>query len=427
MRVAYVLKNFPVLSETFIIQEIHDHLEAGIDLSVIALGFDRSRSTSLDSIHRRLPGKTRYLGLPKRRSAQLWSLAKKVSADPRTLTSALRVWRWRRLSDALVAANLSATKPHYDIIHCHFGTIGQTASIMRRNGLISGKLIVTVHGFDVSQGKLGFATDYYKDLFDHTDCLLSVSDHWKAKLESMGADPDRVRVHRMGVDVQKLRSVACEAQPGVFRLCSIGRFVEKKGHLFSLRALAKVKARRPDLDLSLQFVGDGPLLPEAQALAQMLGLSETVAFRGGLEHTSALALLAESDAFILPSITAADGNMEGVPVSIMEAMALQKPVISTWHSGIPELVEHGVSGLLVPEQDVDTLSRAIEVLADNPSERARFGAAGRVKVERSFNAATLGKELRAIYAALIEDKRPGAGLTPPSGKKSAHTDMSERV
>jgi len=426
MRVAYVLKNFPVLSETFIIQEIHDHLEAGIDLSVIALGFDRSRSTSLDTVHRRLPGRTRYLGLPKRRSAQLWSLAKKLSAHPKALTSALKVWQWERLSDVLVAANLAATKPHYDIIHCHFGTIGQTVSIMRRHGLISGKLIVTVHGFDVSQGKLGFAPDYYKDLFDHTDCLLPVSDHWKTKLETMGADPDRIRVHRMGVDLQKLRPAACEAQPGVFRLCSIGRFVEKKGHLFSLRALAKVKERRPDLDLSLQFVGDGPLLPEAQALVQTLGLSGTVEFQGGLEHASALALLAESDAFILPSITASDGNMEGVPVSIMEAMALQKPVISTWHSGIPELVEHGVSGLLVPEQDVETLSRAIEVLADNPAERARLGAAGRIKVERSFNASTLGNELRAVYAALIEDKRPGAGLTL-SGKKSAHAHMSERV
>lgn len=426
MRVAYVLKNFPVLSETFIIQEIRDHLEAGMDLSVIALGFDRSRTANLETIHRRLPERTRYLGLPKRRSAQLWSLAKKISADPRALMSSLKVWRQGRLSDVLVAANLSATKPCYDVIHCHFGTIGQIASLMRRHGLISGKLIVTVHGFDVSQGKLGFAADYYKELFDHTDCLLPVSDHWKAKLESMGADPDRVRVHRMGVDVQKIRPAACEPRPGVFRLCSIGRFVEKKGHLFSIRALAKVRERRPDLDLSLQFVGDGPLLPEAQALAQTLGLAGTVEFRGGLEHASALALLAESDAFILPSITASDGNMEGVPVSIMEAMALQKPVISTWHSGIPELVEHGVSGLLVPEQDVETLARAIETLADNPAERARLAAAGRAKVERSFNASTLGNELRAVYAALIADKHPGAGVTL-SAKKSAHAQMSERV
>jgi colanic acid/amylovoran biosynthesis glycosyltransferase len=426
MRVAYILKNFPVLSETFIIQEVRDHLEAGVDLSVIALGFDRSRSTSLDSIHRRLPQCMRYLGLPRRRSAQLWSLARKVCADPGALTSALKVWRQGRLSDALVAASLSATKPRYDVIHCHFGTIGQIASLMRRHGLISGKLVVTVHGFDISQGELGFAEDYYKDLFDHTDCLLPVSDHWKAKLESMGADPAKVRVHRMGVDVQKLRPVSCNSQPSVFRLCSIGRFVEKKGHLFSLRALARVKERRPDIDLSFQLVGNGPLLPEAQALVQTLGLSGIVEFLGGLDHASALALLAESDAFILPSITASDGNMEGVPVSIMEAMALQKPVISTWHSGIPELVEHGVSGLLVPEQDVETLSRAIEVLADNPAERARLGAAGRLKVERSFNAATLGNELRAVYAAVVEGKRPGADATL-DGKRAVQAPMSERV
>lgn len=405
MRVAYVLGNFPVLSQTFVIQEIRDHLEAGLDLSVIVLGCERDSSTSLESVHRELRHKTRYLGVPGQKSALLWSFGKMAVADPRAVANSLNVWRGRRFSDALVAARLFALKPRYDVLHCHFGNIGRTASIMRRNGLLSGKLVVTIHGFDISKGDYGSATDYYADLFENTDCLLPVSNHWKTKLESLGADSNKVLVHRMGVDVERLQPFAPSGRAGTLRLSSVGRFVEKKGHLYSIRALARLKTIRPDLEVSLLLVGDGPLLSQARALAQSLGVKKNVDFRGSLPHAPALNLMADSDAFILPSVTAADGNMEGVPVSLMEAMALQKPVISTWHSGIPELVENDVSGLLVPERDVDALARAIESFADNPAQRVKLGAAGRSKVERSFNARTLGRELRALYASLIKDSR----------------------
>jgi len=422
MRVAYVLGNFPVLSETFVIQEICDHLEAGVDLSVIVFGSEGRSSLSLDSIHPRLRSKTRYLGVPGGKSEKLWALAKLAASNPPAVASGLKVWRGRRFSDVLVAAKLSTAKPRYDLIHCHFGNIGRTASIMRRNGFLSGRLIVTIHGFDISKGAYGVATDYYADLFENADGLLPVSNHWKSKLESLGADRNKVVVHRMGVDIDKLRPAVQPNRPGLFRLVSIGRFVEKKGHLYSIRALAKLRTSRPDLEISLVLVGDGPLLSQARALAQSLGVTSNVDFRGGLEHAAALKLLADSDAFILPSVTAADGNMEGVPVSIMEAMALQKPIISTWHSGIPELVENEVSGILVPERDEDALARAIEFFADNPNQRARFGASGRSTVERRFNARILGKELRVLYASLINDGKPDRNVNSREARYSVSSN-----
>ena len=429
MRVAYVLGNFPILSQTFIIQEICDHLDSGLDLSVIVLGSEKNASASLASVHPHLTDRTRYLGLPSRRFERVYTLAKMTAADPRALVNGLRVCRGGRFSDVWLAATLSTVKPKYDIIHCHFGNVGQTAAIMRRRGLLSGKLLVTVHGFDISQGKYGFARKYYSDLFEHTDCLLPVSNYWKTKLETLGADPARVIVHRMGVDLDDLKPAVQQGHQGLLRLCSIGRFVEKKGHFHSIRAVAKLKAMRPDLKVSLLFVGDGPLRSQAEALVQALGLSDSVDFRGGLQHASALELLAESDAFILPSVTAADGDMEGVPVSLMEAMALQKPVISTWHSGIPELVEHEKNGLLVPEHDVDALAGAIVLLADNPSLRVRFGLSGRSKVEQSFNARRLGKRLRELYAGFIQKQKAGVhdplrgphkGVAAPAATKVVH-------
>jgi len=118
-------------------------------------------------------------------------------------------------------------------------------------------------------------------------------------------------------------------------------------------------------------------------------------------HAQTLALLEGAEIFILPSVTAGDGDMEGIPVSLMEAMARGMPVISTYHSGIPELVEDGVSGFLVPERDVVALARAIQRTVENGSTWPEIGRAGRCIVEDNFNRRKLGLRLIEHYRNLL--------------------------
>ncbi|MBK8161335.1 MAG: glycosyltransferase [Rhodospirillaceae bacterium] len=181
----------------------------------------------------------------------------------------------------------------------------------------------------------------------------------------------------------------------------MGRFVEKKGYSYSLRALALLRARRPDLSFMLNIVGDGPLRSEIEAEVSALDLHDVVHFHGSLAHSDALALLDKAAIFILPSITSKSGDMEGIPVSLMEAMARSVPVISTRHSGIPELVEDGISGLLTPERDVPALAAAVERLIDQQQLRAEYGHAGRRKVVAQFNRRSLGMRLSDLYRALM--------------------------
>ena len=152
-------------------------------------------------------------------------------------------------------------------------------------------------------------------------------------------------------------------------------------------------------------VGDGPLRSELEGLVRDCGVADRVRFTGSLPRTRVAELLASSDVFVAPSVTAADGDIEGIPVSIMEAMAVGLPVVSTRHSAIGELVAHDVSGFLAAEHDVPALTRALAILAADASLRERMGAAGRAIIAREFDATELTARLEAMYAGLLGSNR----------------------
>jgi colanic acid/amylovoran biosynthesis glycosyltransferase len=289
----------------------------------------------------------------------------------------------------------------YDIVHCHFGNHGQRLAALKASGQLPGKLIVSFHGADLSRDRQRDMHDYYRLLFAVGDLFLPISRHWANRLEFLGCPPDRILVQHMGVDTEELsrRRRPLRANAHV-RVGSIGRFVEKKGHAFTIQALARLKNDRPDLTIYLDLVGDGPLLGQSKDLAVHLGVAGLVTFHGALPHQAALSVMSECDLFALPSITAADGDQEGIPVVLMEAMAMRLPVVSTFHSGIPELVDHDTTGLLTAERDVEGLARHIETLATRPDLRDTFGDAGFAKVNAEFNSRKLGAVLRARYQSL---------------------------
>jgi len=191
-------------------------------------------------------------------------------------------------------------------------------------------------------------------------------------------------------------------------LISTGRLIEKKGHTYTLQALALLKRSRPELAFTLDIVGEGPDEAALKAETARLGLEAVVRFHGGLPHQRTLELLRNAAIFVLPSVTAADGDMEGIPVSIMEAMALGLPVVSTFHSGIPELVEDGVSGRLVPERDPEALAAAIASVVATPGQWVAFARAGRRKIEQAFNRRVLNAQLKDLYLSVRSEREPPA-------------------
>jgi len=149
-------------------------------------------------------------------------------------------------------------------------------------------------------------------------------------------------------------------------------------------------------------VGDGMLRENLQQLIEGMGIERQVKLLGWKTHDEVKMLLEESHVLVAPSLTSEDGDQEGIPNAIKEAMASGLPVISTFHSGIPELVTDGVSGFLVPERDVASLADSLAYLIRHPEKCNEMGKAGRMQVEQKFNIHHLNKELEELYLRVMQ-------------------------
>ncbi|MCR9272783.1 MULTISPECIES: glycosyltransferase [Mameliella] len=207
--------------------------------------------------------------------------------------------------------------------------------------------------------------------------MFSVSQFLLDNLARHGIRHDNAHVVPSGVDIR--RFTPADKRPGSF--LAVGRMVTKKAPQVTLRAFASAAATR---DAHLTFIGDGPLLAECQALAQTLGVGDKVTFTGALPHDQVRQHLQSTEVFLQHSITAPDGNTEGLPTAIQEALACGCITLSTRHAGIPEAVEDGVNGLLVDEWDETGFADRIAQILDTP-DRTEMTRAARATAEAKFD------------------------------------------
>lgn len=207
--------------------------------------------------------------------------------------------------------------------------------------------------------------------------MFSVSQFLLDNLAHHGIRHPNAHVIPSGVDIR--RFTPGEKRPGSF--LAVGRMVEKKAPHITLRAFAKAAQGR---DAHLTFIGDGPLLDDCRALAATLGVADQVTFTGALPHDQVREHLLTTEVFLQHSVTAKNGNTEGLPTAIQEALACGCITISTHHAGIPEAVEDGVNGLLVQEWDEDGFAARIAQILDTP-DRSAMARAARATAEAKFD------------------------------------------
>jgi colanic acid/amylovoran biosynthesis glycosyltransferase len=240
----------------------------------------------------------------------------------------------------------------------------------------------------------------YGRLFSNADLLIPISDNLKGKLITLGCDEKKLRVHRMGIRLNRFESKPHTMNKGeAVTILTIGRLVEKKGHRYSIEAFAKVAK---DRNICYLIAGDGPLRGELEALVARLGVGDKVEFLGEVTQDEAIAVYNKAHIFILASVTAADGDQEGVPVVLMEAQASGIPTISTLHAGIPEVVEDGKTGYLATEKNVNAMADTLRSLIDHPEQCLMMGEKGRKLVEEKYDSDKLNHELARIYQGLLK-------------------------
>jgi colanic acid/amylovoran biosynthesis glycosyltransferase len=332
-----------------------------------------------------------------------------------------RFYEYTRISprfDGVLAAG------GYALVHAHFGTGAVYAvPFARRHRL---PLVVTFHGFDVpllASGERLYPINWPYALLGPSVLRqmalgLCASLELLELLREMGVPPEKLLLHRMGIQVGRFG-------PGARRndsdpLCvMVGRFVPKKGLIYGIRAFAE--ARRELGRGRLIIAGDGPLRPQLEAAAREAGVGEHVDLPGVMPHHEVAALLASADVLLAPSVTSVDGDRESGTMVVKEASASGAVPLATWHGGLPEIVEDGRTGFLVPERDVGALARRLGELLRDPALRRRMAVAGRAKMLAEYDNRARVAALEDAYDAVV-----AGAIRQPAARTAAATDAAPR-
>lgn len=404
MRIAFLPGVFPMLSETPVLNQITGLVKRGHEVDVFG---DKPKISgpyhpSIDEFHLLQHAFYRPVlpeGAASRWARSLGLLALAKDEDRRALLRSMNLLRFgTRAASGRLPLQTAQFLPvrTYDVIQAGFGEQGLKALRMKRVGAIQGRLATAFRGADLSRHLRARGSSVYRRLFREGDLFLPVSNAFRSRLENLGCPQEKILVHRTGIDLARFpyqpRSAGAE-----LRLVSVGRLVEKKGLQDALWAVALL--RKSGVDVAYTVVGDGPLRARLEETVERLEVGK-VFFTGAVQQDQVKEHLVQADILLAPSVTAANGDEEGIPNVIKEAMALGRPVVSTRHSGIPELVEQGVTGFLAGERDPEGLAAAVRHLRDRPETWAPVQDAARRRVELEYDIERLNDQLVERYRQL---------------------------
>ena len=397
MRVAYVVKRYPRYSETFIVNEILAHQEAGLEVEIYSLR--PPNDAHFQDLISKVRAPVTYLPSSNVKAAEFWT----------TLHDASEVIDdfWPRLTsgqdapggDVYQAAVLARNAKLKDIthLHAHFGT--SAASVTRLASLFSGiPYTFTAHAIDIFHQKMQ-PDDVASKLRDAAS-VITVSDYNVKYLRNQyGSAADRVvRVYN-GLNLYRFPYQSPLDRPAL--IVGVGRLIEKKGFGDLIDACAILRDR--GRDFQCQIVGIGSLEPELRQQIDRLGFQETVHLLGPRPQKEVVQFIQQAAVFAAPCVIGSDGNRDGLPTVLLEAMALGTPCVATDVTGIPEVIRDHQTGRLVGQHDPNQLADALEKLLDDGALREKLARQARTLIEEEFDCHHTAAMVRSVFQESARD------------------------
>jgi colanic acid/amylovoran biosynthesis glycosyltransferase len=394
--VGYLLKMYPRFSETFVLNELLELERQGVRLHVFSL--KKPDDGIFHAGVSRLRAPVTYLPESPLLQPRAYAAAHRAaqSGDRARYASALAATLARRSRSALKqflrAGYVAPLLLHHEIRHVHAHFASTAASVALHAHRLTG----------VSYSVTAHAKDIYRDDIDRRQLaakleearfVVTVSDYNARRLSQLAPQARVVRIYN-GLDLDRLvPNGRVRNDPPL--VLAVGRLVEKKGFHVLVRACALLRDR--GVPFRCAIVGKGPLERDLGSLAGNLGLEGRVELRGAVPADALVELYRHADVVAAPCVVEADGNRDGLPTVLIEAMALGVPVVATDVTGIPELVEHERTGLLVRQGDPVSLANSIQRVLNDPPGAAALAAAGRAQVERNFQLRANVSQLRSLF------------------------------
>ncbi len=398
--IAYLVSQFPETYETFIAREIEALEREGFDIRVFSLKHCRDevvhRFTQARLVRTYYPGGLRSprtlaaivnfrIRHPIRCARALLQIVRKTFRRPGVLLKSLYAY----LIGVPFAREMLAMNVAH--IHAHWASVPATVAA-GLSVLTDIPYSVTAHAYDIYAPNPALSRNLASARF----VITCTGYNAKYLREKFPSSAEKVHEIYHGVDPEQYNPARHEAGECV-EIISVGRLVETKGHEYLIRACAELCRR--GLRFRLRLIGTGPLRRRLEKLTAALGMNDSVLLAGAIPHEELTSMFSRSDIFALASVIAKNGDRDGIPNAILEAMASSLPVVATRISGIPEAVINGQTGFLVPQRQVRPAADAIERLAEDPGLRRKLGESGRKLVEEKFH---IEKNSRALAKLLAE-------------------------
>lgn len=426
--VAYIIGTYPVLTTTFIDREIEALCRRGINLRLVSIrqpapGEQALRPGSVQALEGR--GATRrpvvyllahtwrqvlaaHLRWAVRRPGLFFALLLYLLTRPHP-SFADRVKTFLHFGEGVLAAECLKDK---EVVHIHAHFADRAAVV----ALVAARLL------GISYSLFAHANDIYvnpvllPEKIQHASVVATCTEYNRTHMAALTPEhcsrPIELIYH--GLDLGRFHPPR-QRPMDQCRLLSVGRLCEKKGYPYLIHACKELRGR--GYAFTCDIIGDGPQRDELQSLIDALHLTDIVRLRGALPHQRVLAYYERATVFVLGCVQASDADRDGIPNVFLEAMAMRVPVVGTRLSGIPELIQDGVNGLLVPPGDADALADGIARLWDDPALAARLADEGRATVERDFDIEKNVGRLAALFEHYLQ--KSGAGFRGQASLKAA--------